>query len=99
MLPYHRVQNGDKLFGKDTFEDVHGEFSLYFYIQMKIAHLRKIFNGLLVGLALVMAAAQMVFRFHAQRKLLPDDFVLIFACLTFIVSQILLYIVKMENVY
>ena len=41
----------------------------------------------------------MVFRFHAQRNLLPEDFVLMFACLTCIASQILLYIIKIETVY
>lgn len=38
-------------------------------------------------------------RLHSQRKLLHDDFVLMFACLTFIASQSLLYIVKIENIY
>lgn len=56
-------------------------------------------NGLLMGSALLMVAARMVIRFHAQRKLLPDDFVLIFACSTFIASQSILYILKIENIY
>lgn len=48
-------------------------------------------NGTLFGLALLTAAARMVIRFHSQRKLHPDDLVLMFACLTFIASQVLLY--------
>lgn len=45
-----------------------------------------------------MAAARMVIQFHSQRKLHPDDFVLMFACLTFIASQVLLYIM-MDDIY
>lgn len=52
-----------------------------------------------MGLALLMAAARMVIRFRFQRKLLPDDFVLIFACSIFIASQLILYIIKIENLY
>lgn len=52
-----------------------------------------------MGLALVMAATRMVIRFHSRGKLLPDDFVLMFACSTFIASQSLLYILKIENIY
>ena len=46
-----------------------------------------------------MAAVRIVIRFHSQRKLHPDDFVLMFACLTFIASQVLLYVLKIENLY
>ena len=46
-----------------------------------------------------MAATRMIIRFHSQRKLHPDDFVLMFASLTFIASQVLLYILKIENIY
>lgn len=52
-----------------------------------------------MGLALVMAATRMVIRFHSRGKLLPDDFVLMFACSTFIASQSLLYILKIEDIY
>lgn len=41
----------------------------------------------------------MVIRFHSRGKLLPDDFVLMFACSTFIASQSLLYILKIEDIY
>lgn len=41
----------------------------------------------------------MVIRFHSQRKLNPDDFGLLFACSTFIASQALLYIFKIESIY
>ncbi len=46
-----------------------------------------------------MAAARMMIRFYFQKKLHPDDFVLMFACLTFIASQVLLYILKVGNVH
>ena len=46
-----------------------------------------------------MAAARVVIQLHSQRKLLPDDFVLMFACSTFIASQALLYALKIEDVY
>ena len=46
-----------------------------------------------------MAAARMVIRFRFQKKLHSDDFVLMFACLTFVASQILLYILKVNNVH
>ena len=61
--------------------------------------LRKVVTGVLLGLALLSAAARMVIRFRSQRKLHPDDFVLMFACLTLIASQALLYILKIENLY
>lgn len=38
-------------------------------------------------------------RFHSQRKLHPDDFVLMFACLTIIASQVLLYTLNMDNIH
>ena len=38
-------------------------------------------------------------RFHSQRKLNPDDFGLLLACSTFIASQALLYIFKIDNIY
>ena len=46
-----------------------------------------------------MATARMVIRFHSQRHLHPDDFGLMIACLTFIASQVLLYIIKIDNIY
>ncbi len=49
--------------------------------------------------ALLMAAARLVIRFYSQRKLHPDDFVLLFACSTFIASQTLLYVNKIANLY
>ena len=61
--------------------------------------MKKIVNGTLWGLALLMAAVLIVIPFHSQRKLHPDDFVLMFACLTFIASQVLLYTLKIENLY
>ena len=60
--------------------------------------LKKVVNGTLFGLALLMAAVRMVIRFHIQRKLHPDDFVLIFAVLTFIASQVLVYILKIDHI-
>lgn len=65
----------------------------------KYLTLKKAANGTLFGLALLIAAARLGIRFHSQRKLHPDDFVLIFACLTFIASQILLYILKIDNIH
>ena len=56
-------------------------------------------NGILLGLALLMAAARQVIRFHSQGKLHPDDFVLMFASSIFVASQVLLYILKIENIY
>ena len=64
----------------------------------KYLTLKKAVNGTLFALALLMAAARMVVRVHSQRKLHPDDFVLMFACLTFIPSQVLLYILKIDNI-
>lgn len=61
--------------------------------------LKKVVNGTLFGLALLFATGRMVIRFHSQRKLNPDDFGLIFACSTFIASQVLLHIFKIENIY
>lgn len=46
-----------------------------------------------------MAAARMMIRYHFQKKLHSDDFVLMFACLTFLASQVLLYILKVDNVH
>lgn len=61
--------------------------------------MKKVVNGFLFGLALFFAITRMVIRFHSQRKLNPDDFGLLFACLTFIASQALLYIFKIESIY
>ena len=41
----------------------------------------------------------MVIQFHSYRKLHPDDFVLMFACLTFIASQTLIYTSLIRNMY
>lgn len=58
---------------------------------------RKGVNGTLFGLALLTVAARMGIRYHSQRQLQADDFVLIFATLTLIASQIILYILKMDG--
>lgn len=52
-----------------------------------------------MGLALLMAVARIVLRLHVQKKLYPDDVVLIFACLIFIASQALLYGFKIDTLY
>ena len=52
-----------------------------------------------MGLALLMAVARIVLRLHVQKKLYPDDVVLIFACLIFIASQALLYALKIDSLY
>lgn len=41
----------------------------------------------------------MCIRYHSQRQLQPDDYVLIFACLTLIASQIMLYIPNIDDIY
>ena len=46
-----------------------------------------------------MVAVRMVIQFHSYWKLHPDDFVLIFACLTFIASQTLIYTSVIQNLY
>ncbi len=46
-----------------------------------------------------MAAARIGIRVHIQKKLHSDDFVLMFACLTFIASQVLLYMMKPDSVH
>lgn len=52
-----------------------------------------------MGSALLMAAARIMIRLHVQKKLYPDDVVLMFACLTFIASQALLYTFKIDGLY
>lgn len=61
--------------------------------------LKKVVNGMMLAFALLMAAARLVIRFHSQRKLYLDDLVLIFACSTFVASQALLYVIKIEGLY
>ena len=61
--------------------------------------LKKVVNGILFGLALLIAVARIVTRFHSLKKLHLDDFVLMFACTTFIASQAVLYILKIEDLY
>lgn len=61
--------------------------------------LMKVVTGILLGLAILSAVARMIIRFRSQRKLQPDDFVLLFACFTLITSQALLYNLKIENLY
>ena len=61
--------------------------------------LKKVVNGILFGLALLIAVARIVTRFHSLKKLHPDDYVLMFACTTFIASQAVLYILKIEDLY
>ena len=41
----------------------------------------------------------MCIRYHSQRKLQPDDYVLMFACLTLIASQLMLYIPDIDDIY
>ena len=60
---------------------------------------KKVVNGILFGLALLTAAGRMMIRFRFQRKLRFDDYVLLFACLCLIASQVLLYILKVDNLY
>lgn len=50
-------------------------------------------------LAVVVAAAQTMIRFYFKKKLHPDDFILVFACFTFIALQFILYVFKIENIY
>lgn len=38
-------------------------------------------------------------RVYFERKLHPDDFILVFACSTFIASQANLYVLNLENIY
>lgn len=59
----------------------------------------KVVNGILFGLALLTAAARVMIRFRFQKKLRSDDYVLLFACLCLIASQVLLYILKLDNTY
>lgn len=54
---------------------------------------------MMLASALLMAAARIMIRFYSQRKLYLDDFVLVFACSTFIVSQALLYVITIESLY
>lgn len=61
--------------------------------------LRMVVNGTLFGLALLMATARILIRLHSQRKLHPEDFVLMFACSTFIASQVVFYILNIDNIY
>ena len=68
------------------------------YTEIKLT-LKKVMNGILLGLALLMVAVRMVIQFRSYGKLQPDDFVLMFACLTFIASQTLLYILEIQYLY
>ena len=43
----------------------------------------KVMTGILLGLALLLVVVRMVIRFHSHGKLHSDDFVLMFACLTY----------------
>lgn len=70
----------------------------FMFTEIKLT-LKKVINGILLGFALLMVAIRMVIQFHSYRKLHPDDFILIFACLTFIASQTLLYIFAIPNIY
>lgn len=74
----------------------HSIFSIYTGSSLT---LKKAVNGILFGLALLMAAARIVTRFHSLKKLHPDDFVLMFACSTFIASQAVFYIFLIKNLY
>ena len=56
-------------------------------------------NGTLFGLALLTVTARMGIRYHSQRQLQPDDFVLMFAGLALSASQIILYILNMDELY
>ncbi len=70
-------------------------------IRKKITDLNreKVVNGILFGLALLTAAARMMIRFRFQKNLRSDDYVLLFAGLCLIASQVLFYILKIDNIY
>lgn len=68
------------------------------YTKIKLTF-KKVLTGILFGLALLMAAVRMVIQIHSYGKLHPDDFLLLFACLTFIASQTLLYTLQMKILY
>lgn len=41
----------------------------------------------------------MCIRYHSQKQLQPDDYVLMFACLTLVASQIMLYIPNIDDIF
>lgn len=62
--------------------------------------MKKVVNSILFGLALLTAVARMTIRFHHfQKNLRSDDYALLFACSCLIASQVLLYILKIDNIY
>lgn len=73
-------------------------YLVFTYIQNQLT-LKKVVNVIWSVLAVFLAAARMMMRFYFQRKLHPDDFILVFACSTFIASQALLYVLRLENIY
>lgn len=46
-----------------------------------------------------MVAIRIIIQFHSYQKRHPDDFVLMFACLTFIASQTLIFTSVIGNIY
>ncbi len=56
-------------------------------------------NATLFVLALLTATARTLIQFNSQRRLRPDDYILMFACATLIASQVLLYVLKIEVIY
>lgn len=73
-------------------------YLVFTYTQSQLT-LKKVVNVIWSVLAVLSAAARIMIRFYFQRKLHPDDFILVFACSTFIASQALLYVFKLENIY
>lgn len=55
-------------------------------------------TGILFGFSLITATIRMVIRFQTQRRLMVDDYMLMFACLTLSAAQIILYMM-MGNPY
>lgn len=55
-------------------------------------------TGILFGFSLITATIRTVVRFQTQRRLMVDDFMLMFGCLTLSASQIILYLM-MEDIY
>lgn len=68
-------------------------------VQLTFQTKKKGVNATLFALALITATARTVIRFHSQRRLHSDDYILMFACATLIASQVLLYVIKIEAVY
>lgn len=72
-------------------------YLIFKYVQSQLT--LKVVNVIWSVLAVFFAAARMMIRFYFRRKLDLDDFMLVFACSTFIASQAILYVFKLENIY